>query len=993
MRKNQLLFFLSLCLLVFSIQSCNQKIGDATSSTSSTDLVGVGKSEMNKYEYETVPGDPMGVKIYTMKNGMKVYMSVNKDEPRIQTNIAVRAGSKHDPADATGLAHYLEHMLFKGNSKIASLDWEKEKVLLQQISDLYEKRRNTINEKARKAIYTQIDSLSGVAAKYVAANEYDKLIGSLGAKGTNAYTWIEQTVYVNDIPSNEVDKWMKLEAERFKELALRLFHTELEAVYEEFNIGQDSDFRKVMAAKLAGLFPNHPYGQWSTIGTGPHLKNPSHEKIHKYFNDNYVPNNMAIVVSGDFEPDEMAATAEKHFGSYERKEVPKFTFDEQPEITAPIHKDVYGQQSEMVDISWRAGGIHSGDQIKLMMLEGLLANGQAGLIDININQKQKLLSGNAYYYGFEDYSLFTVTGEPRDGQTMKDVAKILLEQVEKVKKGEFDDYLMDAVIKDYKLSEIQANESNRARAGAMTNAFIKGLDWGTYNNRFEAMSAITKEEIMAFATEVLGTTNYVETFKHSGEDKDKYKVEKPSITPVELNRKDESAFATTFMKEESPRLSPAFIDFEKEITKDKLGNGVELNYIKNKSNELFTMHYIVEMGSDSDKILPLAVNYLKYLGTEKYSAEELQKEFFKLGLRFDVYSGSDRVYVTLQGLEESFEKGVELFEHVLANVTPNEEALKNTIGDILTERENSKKDKRTILRSGIVNYVRYGKDNPFTDKLSKKELEILPSQKLIATIKRLCEYEHNILYYGRQDIADVKTVLDKYHKVIPELKPVKAPKKYPELDTKKKVYFVDFPMVQAEIMMISKGTPTFNMDEYVMSQLYNTYFGFGLSSIVFQEIRESKALAYSAYSFYASPSKKENAHILQAYVGTQVDKLPEAVPAMREIIENMPVSESQIENARESIMKKIESERITKMSMYWNYLNNKRKGIDYDIRKDVYNKMKTVTVDELVKFQNEYVKGRDFSICVLGSKESVDMDFLKTLGTVKELTLEEVFGY
>ena len=815
----------------------------------------------------------------------------------------------------------------------------------------------------------------------------------MGAKGTNAYTWIEQTVYVNDIPSNEVDKWMKLEAERFKELALRLFHTELEAVYEEFNIGQDNDFRKVMSAKLAGLFPNHPYGQWSTIGTGPHLKNPSHEKIHAYFEKNYVPNNMAIVVSGDFEPDEMVATAEKYFGEYERQAVPKFTFDEQPAINSPIHKDVYGQQSEMVDISWRAGGIHSGDQIKLALLEGILANGQAGLIDININQKQKLLSGNASFFGFEDYSVFFVTGEPRDGQTMKQVAEILLEEVEKVKKGEFDDYLMDAVIKDLKLSEIQANESNRARAGAMTNAFIKGLEWGTYNDRFEAMAAISKEEIMAFATKVLGSSNYVETFKHSGEDNDKYKVEKPAITPVELNRKDESAFASNFLKAESPRLSPAFVDFEKEITKDKLGNGVELNYIKNKSNELFTMHYIVEMGSDSDKILPLAVSYLKYLGTDKYSAEDLQKEFFKLGLRFDVFSGSDRVYVTLQGLEESFEEGVQLFEHVLANVVPDEEALKNTISGILTERENSKKDKRTILRSGIVNYVRYGADNPFTDKLTESELNLLPSSKLISTIKRLCEFEHNILYYGRQDIANVKSVLDRHHKVIPELKPVKEPKKYPELDTEKKVYFVDFPMVQAEIMMLSKGTPEFDKDQYIMSQLYNTYFGFGLSSIVFQEIRESKALAYSAYSFYGSPRKKENAHVLQAYVGTQVDKLPEAVPAMREIIENMPVSEGQIENARESIMKKIESERITKMSMYWNHLNNQRLGIPYDLRKDVYNKMKTVTVDELLNFQKENIKGRDFSICVLGSKESIDMDFLKTLGTVEELKLEQVFGY
>lgn len=691
MKKNQLLFVLSLALFVFAIQSCNPKMKDATSTkTTMTEDEVVEMEEKLAKNFQTVSDDPMDVKIHTMANGMKVYMSVNKDEPRIQTNIAVRAGSKHDPPDATGLAHYLEHMLFKGNSKIASLDWDKEKVLLKQISDLYEKRRNTVDEAARKAIYTEIDKLSGEAAKFVAANEYDKLIGSLGAKGTNAYTWIEQTVYINDIPSNEVDKWMKLESERFKELALRLFHTELEAVYEEFNIGQDSDFRKIMAAKLKALFPNHPYGQWSTIGTGPHLKNPSHEKIHKYFDDYYAPNNMAIIVSGDFEPSEMVASAEKYFGSYKRKPIPKFTFEEQPAIVAPIHKDVYGQESGKVDISWSGGGIKSGDQIKLMLLTGILSNGQAGLVDINLNQKQALLSADAYYYGFEDYSVLSIFGEPREGQSLKDVSALLLAEIEKVKNGEFEDWLIDAVIKDYKLSDIQANESNRARAGAMTNAFVKGMPWEMYTNRFERMKAISKEEIVAFANQICGD-NYVEVFKHSGEDKNKFKVEKPTITPVELNREDDSKFATDFMNQSSPRLSPEFLDYENDITRSKLDNGIEVNYIKNNNNELFTMHYIVEMGSRSDKILPLAVNYLKYLGTDKYSAAELQKEFFKLGLRFDVFSNTERVYVTLQGLEESFEEGVKLFEHVLANVQPDAKALENTIGDILTERDNDKR--------------------------------------------------------------------------------------------------------------------------------------------------------------------------------------------------------------------------------------------------------------------------------------------------------------
>ena len=256
-----------------------------------------------KYNYETVDNDITNTLIYTLDNGLKIYMSINKDEPRIQTNIAVNTGSKQDPSDATGLAHYLEHMVFKGTSKIATINWDKEKVILSEISNLYEKRRNTTDEDERKAIYRKIDSLSGLAAQYAVPNEYDKMISSIGAKGTNAYTSVERTVYINEIPSNEFEKWLSIEAERFSELVLRLFHTELEAVYEEYNRGKDNDYRLAYETMSAKLFKKHTYGTQTTIGTGEHLKNPSMEKIHQYFNDWYVPNNMAIILSGDINPD------------------------------------------------------------------------------------------------------------------------------------------------------------------------------------------------------------------------------------------------------------------------------------------------------------------------------------------------------------------------------------------------------------------------------------------------------------------------------------------------------------------------------------------------------------------------------------------------------------------------------------------------------------------------------------------------------------------
>lgn len=943
------------------------------------------------FDYESVPGDPLGVKIYTLKNGMKLYMSINDAEPRIQTNVPVRAGSKHDPAETTGLAHYLEHMMFKGTSKIGALDWPTEQKMLQKISDLYEQHRKETDPEKRKAIYAQIDETSNAAAKLVAANEYDKMVSSLGARGTNAYTWVEQTVYVNDIPSNELERWMKLESERFQQLVLRLFHTELEAVYEEFNINQDRDFRKVSQAVNETLFPSHPYGTQTTIGKGEHLKNPSHVKIHEYFNTYYKPNNMAIVLAGDFDPQDAIAYAEKYFGTYQPASIPPFKYEPQPELTQVVRKEVLGQEAPYVQIAWKGGGANSSDNDYLTMIYRLLFNGRAGLIDLDLLQKQQVLEARASVTPMEDYSVFQLYGKPREGQTLEEVEAMLLAELEKIKKGQFDEWLIKACIKDLKLSEIRANESNSARASQMTNAFILGTKWDDYVARFDRLEKLTKADIMRFANKHF-RDNYVVVYKRNGVDPNVPKVEKPSITPVAVNRTETSKFTEKFLAEESPRLQPVFLDFKKDIQTKKLVSGVEMDYIKNKNNPTFMLDYIVEMGKTSDKELAMAISYLPYLGTDKYTADQLKQEFFKLGLDFSVNVSDERAYVTLSGLEESLEEGIKLFEHILANVKGDQKALDNLVADELLRRENDKKNKTTILRGAMASYARYGKESPFTNNLTPSQLKALTPDALVTKIKGLTGYDHRVFYYGSKEMNDAAALVDKYHK-LGKLKPVVPAKPFDELSTNEnEVVFVDFPMVQAEIMLVSKGTEKFNIEEYVMSELYNTYFGSGLSSIVFQEIRESRALAYSANVGYASPMKAEEAHYLRAYVGTQADKMPDAIKAMQEIIEDMPVSEKQIAQAIESIEKKIETSRITKDAIYWNYLTTKQRGFDRDLRKDVYDKMKLTTPEDLKAFHQKHVKGRKYTYLVLGSKDKVDMNYLKSIGKVTELSLDEVFG-
>ncbi len=943
--------------------------------------------------YQHISGDPIEARIYTLRNGMKLYLSINPYEPRVYTNIAVRAGSKQDPADTTGLAHYMEHMLFKGTSRIGALDWERESEYLEKISDLYEKHRQAGDEEERAAIYREIDRLSFEAAKLVSPSEYDKLASAIGARNTNAYTWVEQTVYVNDIPSNELERWMKLESERFRMMALRLFHTELETVYEEFNIGQDQDYRKANNAIREALFPKHPYGTQTTIGAARHLKNPSQRKIQEYFSTYYVPNNMAILLAGDFEPQEALALAEKYFGAYEPADVPPFTYEEQPPIEQPIRREVFGQQAAYVDIAWRLNGARTDDPLMVAIIQHLLYNYQAGLFDLNLNQQQRLLHANAWSWTYEDYCVLGLYGKPREGQPLEEVERLLLKEIEKVKNGDFEDWLMEAVVRDLRLADIKGNESNHSRVDMMTQAFILGLDWGRMVGRFEWWEALRKEDIMQFARERLGD-NHVVIYKLQGEDTEVIQVEKPPITPVELQRNVISEYGKAFLAKVPDRLQPEFVDFESAIQREELQPGLWFDYVRNPVNELFRLDLILEMGKVHDPLLPIALLYLPYLGTSRYSPAELQCEFFRLGLSFDINNSGEYSYLTLSGLDESLEEGLRLLEHLLAEVQESGPALQNVISDILTRRANARQDRNHILRDAMANYARYGGKSPFTHRIPEAELRRLQAEQLTGWIKSLSQYEHRVHYFGPRPQPEVAGLLKKHHARPGALKTLLAAREFEQLPTaQNEVYFLDFPIVQADLMMISRGTPYFNLEEHLMRELYNEYFGYGLSSIVFQEIREAKALAYSTFAYYSSPDRHDRAHYMQAYVGTQPDKLKDAVPALSGIINEMPMVHSQAEQARQSLLLRLESERITPQRLYWEARAVERLGFRHDLRETLYQRLQASRAEHLSDFQREFVRGRAFKYLVLGKRKNLDWKFLERIGPVRELSMEEVFGY
>lgn len=944
-------------------------------------------TDNNQYDYITVTHDENNVRIYTLKNGLKVFLAQNFDAPRIQTFIPVRTGSNNDPADNTGLAHYLEHMMFKGTSKIGTQNWEKEKELLDQISALYEEHKAEQNPEKKREIYKKIDEVSQEASQYAIANEYDKAISSLGASGTNAHTWFDETVYKNNIPNNELEKWLKIEKERFSEIVLRLFHTELESVYEEFNRAQDNDTRLVNYELMDALFPTHPNGQQTTLGKPEHLKNPSMKAIHKYFDEYYVPNNYAMVLVGDLDFDETIQLIDQYFGTLPYKELPaKTPITEQP-ITEVVARTVKSPTTPRIQLAWRTDSYGTREAMLADIAANILSNrGEAGLLDLHINQTQKMLWAQAFSVGLRQYGYFSIVAVPKETQPLEEAKNMVLYEIELIKKGDFPDWMLPAIINDFKLQRMKGLETAEGLATNLYDSYIKGRSWEEELNEMDEYASFTKDDVVNFANEFF-KENYVVVNKEKGVNDKLIRVENPGITPVKINRDSQSEFLKEILADKTEDIKPEFIDYQKEIVTDER-NGKKLSFVKNKYNDIAQVHFIFSFGSDHDRDLGISTQLLQYLGTDTLSPEDLKKEFFKIGISNDFKTTNNQLTISLSGLEENIEKGIALLQHWMRNVQPDQEIYNQFVGTVLENRQAMKKDKNRII-TALNNYTKLGSNSRFTDVISKEELENSSAEVFTDRMKKLFQYPYQVFFYGK-NFETFKEYIVEY--IEPESLQIPAAKLYPEPATGGNVYFINYDMVQMEMSKIGKGSEV-NPLHFGKINVFNEYFGRGLSSIVFQEMRESKSLAYSAYVSYAANSELNHPDYVTTYIGTQPDKLMIAVDTLNELMNELPEVPIQFENARNAALKQIASTRVTRNNIFFNTLRLQKLNIYHDFRKDIYEQIQQLTFEDINHFYQTEVKSIHFNTAIIGKKENLDMKAVNKIGIFKEVSLKDIFGH
>jgi predicted Zn-dependent peptidase len=801
------------------------------------------------------------------------------------------------------------------------------------------------------------------------------------------------TCYTEDIPANEIENWAKIQSDRFQNMVIRGFHTELEAVYEEYNIYLTDDGDKVWSALGKLLTPTHPYGTQTTIGTQEHLKNPSITNIKNYFRKWYVPNNVAVCMAGDFDMDKTIAIIDQYFGQWKPgADVTQPVFPVQKPLTAPKDTSVIGQQAEEIIVGWLANKASDAQCDTLSVISSMLSNGKAGLIDINLNQPMKIQGAQAFLQDQQDYSAFLLFGMPKPEQSLEEVRTLMLAEIENLKKGNFSDDLLPSIVNNMELQRQRALDNNQWRVRQMMSSFIDGTTWAQQTQRMDRVKKMTKEQIVAFANRFF-TNGYATVFKKQGTDSTQKKIDKPAITPIPANRDLMSQFVKDIQNSKVEPIQPKFVDFGKDLTVTETKRKLPLLYKENVENDLFTLVFRYEFGQQDDNRYEIAADYLNYVGTDKHTLAQIQQEFYKMACNYSVNVNADNMSVSLTGLQSQMPQALALLEEVLNHSKADKDSYEQYVGLVIKSRDDAKKDQRTNFQY-LMNYATYGTHNALRDVMSAEQLRQTDPQQLLSLIADLKNYKHSVLYYGKLTPKELSKVLDGVHRTGKKLADVPQGKPYLRQQTStNEVLIAPYDAKNIYMMMYHNEGRDWNPEQEGVVDLFNEYYGGGMNGIVFQEMREARGLAYSASAYYRTPTKKGEKEYYQTYIITQNDKMMDAMNQFHIILNEMPASETAFQIAKDAATKQLASLRTTKFGIINAYIVAQRKGIDYDLNEKVYKALSNLKLQDIVDFEKQLMANKQYRYIILGDEKELDMKALEKIGPVKRLTTEEIFGY
>ena len=926
-----------------------------------------------------------------LSNGMKVWVNVDHSQPIVFGAVVVNAGSVDCPD--TGIAHYFEHIMFKGTDELGTVDYAAERVYLDSISMKYDELARTSDPKARKAIQQDINRLNISASQYAIPNEFNRLTSKYGGSGLNAGTSYDFTFYYNTFSPQFIEQWCEMNSHRLIHPVFRLFQGELETVYEEKNMYTDNPAAMMLEQIAAKLFAGTPYA-YSVIGSTENLKNPRLSDMTDFYRKYYVASNMGLILSGDIDMSTLEPLLERTFGQLQRGVKPV-----REKIVAPA---IVGQPKEqflfpmpiigMSAMVFRGPTDFDADAPAMKVALALLNNdNKTGLLDELTNNDRVYLS-MAQNISMNQTAALAVMVVPKLLCKVKTAENLCLEQIEKLKNGEFTDDQLQAVKKVLVQSNEKELESITSRSQQMVTAMSAGLTWEEFMKLSSSINDVTRDDVTRVARKYF-TDNFYRFHKKNGRVPAE-QIAKPEYTPVKpQHSSDKSAFAQRLELIPVLDMPPRLLDFSTDAEKVKMADGNTLYAGPNPLNNIFSIVINIHKGTRQDKLLEAAAEYVGELGTDSLSVREFGAAMQRIGAQLEMAANEQSTSIVLKGEDEHMEESLRLLGHFLEHMKADEGKLES-MKDEAGPSEKSFWEDNSDVFAALASKVMLGDRSPYLTRLTVKELKKLKSTDLIASFKGLYDCRYSISYTGN---LPTDQVADMISRQLPQLKGVQEnpiQERVMAIPQTPTVYVFDLPKSRQTIVGLYRPLQDVTSErDKACLEMWGEYFGGGMSSVLFQEVREFRSMAYAAQGVALTPSlAHSNAPCgYLSFVATQADKSMQAISLLDSLINDMPVNYENLSVVQQSLLNDVNNGYPNFRRKPLIISQSERMGYTRDVNADLVEQLTDLTQEDIEAFYRQHIKGQPYQLMIVGPVKKLNMKELARYGTVIKVKKDDIY--
>ena len=919
-----------------------------------------------------------GLTEYKLDNGLTVMLWEDHDQPDVTGYVVVRAGAVDEPAEYTGLAHYLEHMLFKGTQKIGALDWEAEKPIYDSIIALYDQYCETTDPEQREKLATQINECSMREAKVSSTEDFFNLLDIIGAEGVNAFTSFDVTAYHNSFPEAEMYRWLTIFSDRLIDPVFRTFQAELENVFEEYNMYANNPSSQASKQLMQDIYKGSPYER-DVIGHPEHLKNPRLSKLIEFYNTWYVPNNMALILVGDFDAEAAKPMIAETFSRLQPKELPARPSYPEVQLTGSKHYNLgYSPQ-----IAWVYPGVKANDpeQEVLEFVCNLLSNGQTGLLDkITIDGEVQYASVGLDARRNTGRIIIQAVPYYDANQQMfesdKATEKIVMKEIDKIKAGDISDEMIASLKRMYAQSYKVANESSESKMNWLLSAFMYDMPLEQVLNANDHIQALTKEEIVRVAKKYFSQDHMTISFDEATKTNKAKTLPKPNIKPLEPVKDAKTAYAEAFKKLPKGQLKQTFNNFN-DVQVSSLGENITLHYTPNTKNDVFSLTLRYGVGEHEMPLLPYAaalMNNAGIMGNPATEGKDFAQQMAELGGDVSYGCNDSYFYISISGEDGNMNKIMNLVNRQLLMPYLEKKQLDAIKGSEFFTRL-SRQKRTAVQKSALMQYALYGDKSAYLDEVPFADIWGMGLPQVQSLLSSARTYALNVFYCGTLTPEQLVAELPLTEGMRPSNSPFIQEKKTYDKPT---VFFLpNSDVQQADLYFYINGQP-YDIASDVYSDAFNQYFSGGFSGIVLNEIRTKRSMAYTAYGVNQTPSLAGKNTNFIGYVGTQSDKVVDAINVYMDLLTTMPADTTRMEAIRAALKQAAQTAKPSMRGKASTFEAWKRLGYNDDPAKINAEKIDNLTYEQIETFYKENIQGKPITIILMGDPKKIDLKAIQT---------------